>query len=526
HKNRSRGRSYTHVYTRQDRKDLHLILRTTLCKDSFVLRHFWQSLSLKPKPDMCNQLVRVCCSCLVLLMLSPGADTLTPSDYMKMRSEMIDDDESSRIGANLVLSAAELKVNSIFMKEKRAMIESSLINRTIYSPSTSFYYSKSEIDQTYLYQLIHRMPKGAALHIHDQSMVSLDWIVKNVTYRENVYMCMWKKEYLIYRFFRRKPTKTTCDWKLVNDARKESGDVNKFDLEIHKSLSLIATDPFIAFPDSQVAWTRFIRFFYQIGKLLYYIPIFKEMLWQTMNEFREANIQYIEVRVSYLGLYDLSGTVYNREYCVQLVKEISDAFVQRYPDFIGMKVIFLGLRNHDESEILDEVKDVMVLHQKYPDVVAGYDMGGNEALYHPLSYYRDALLYPSQQDPPYHLPYFLHVGETIWQGTETGYNLVDALLLNATRVGHAYVLNKHPRLMKLYKDRDIPLEVQPLSNQVLRLVSDLRNHPMASLIANNYSVVISCDDRTTLDSAPLSHDFFLCFTAMSSERADLTLLKQ
>uniref|UniRef100_A0A2C9L1E7 Adenosine/AMP deaminase N-terminal domain-containing protein n=1 Tax=Biomphalaria glabrata TaxID=6526 RepID=A0A2C9L1E7_BIOGL len=109
---------------------------------------------------MCNQLVRVWCSSLVLLMLSPGADTLTPSDYMKMRSEMIDDDESSRIGANLVLSAAELKVNSIFMKEKRAMIESSLINRTIYSPSTSFYYSKSEIDQTYLYQLIHRMPKG------------------------------------------------------------------------------------------------------------------------------------------------------------------------------------------------------------------------------------------------------------------------------------------------------------------------------------------------------------------------------
>ncbi|KAI8781051.1 adenosine deaminase AGSA, partial [Biomphalaria glabrata] len=69
---------------------------------------------------------------------------------------------------------------------------------------------------------------------------------------------------------------------------------------IRKSLSLIATDPFIAFPDSQVAWTRFIHFFNQIGKLLYYIPIFKEMLWQTMKEFREANIQYIEVRVSYL----------------------------------------------------------------------------------------------------------------------------------------------------------------------------------------------------------------------------------
>ncbi|XP_059164018.1 adenosine deaminase 2-like [Physella acuta] len=49
---------------------------------------------------------------------------------------------------------------------------------------------------------------------------------------------------------------------------------------------------------------------------------------------------------------------------------------------------------------------------------------------------------------------------------------------------------------------------------------------MAALMANNLSVVISSDDRTTFDAAPLSHDFYVVFLTMSSEMADLTLLKQ
>ncbi|CAL1548064.1 unnamed protein product, partial [Lymnaea stagnalis] len=96
----------------------------------------------------------------------------------------------------------------------------------------------------------------------------------------------------------------------------------------------------------------------------------------------------------------------------------------------------------------------------------------------------------------------------------------------ATRVGHAYALSKHPKFLQLILQKGIPVEVQPISNQVLRLVSDFRNHPMVSLMAQNLSLVISCDDRTTMESAPLSHDFFVAFTAMSSEDADLTLLKQ
>ncbi|XP_059162012.1 adenosine deaminase AGSA-like [Physella acuta] len=377
-----------------------------------------------------------------------------------------------------------------------------------------------------MFELIHRMPKGAALHIHDQSMVSLDWIIKNATYRDNVYMCLNHHGNTVFRVFNSTYKTPGCEWKLVREERRLSGDVTAFDLSLKQNLSLVATDPLLTFADNQAAWVRFGRYFGQVHYLLYHVPIYRDMLWQTMEEFYEANVQYLEIRGTFDKLFELDGTEYDMEFGVLLVEQVAEDFKKKHPDFYGVKVIINSIRFRNVSVVLEEIKTTMQLHRKYPDLMAGFDMSGNEALYNPLSYYSEALLYPSRQDPPYKLPYFFHAGETSWQGTKTGHNLADAILLNASRVGHALTLSKHPRYLELIRQKDIAIEVEPISNQVLRLVSDLRNHPMAALIAHNVPVVISSDDRTTWDAAPMSHDFYVTFMAMSSDLADLTLLKQ
>lgn len=48
----------------------------------------------------------------------------------------------------------------------------------------------------------------------------------------------------------------------------------------------------------------------------------------------------------------------------------------------------------------------------------------------------------------------------------TDENILFAILLNTTRIGHAFALTKHPRLMAMVKKRDIAIEVNPISNQV------------------------------------------------------------
>ena len=55
---------------------------------------------------------------------------------------------------------------------------------------------------------------------------------------------------------------------------------------------------------------------------------------------------------------------------------------------------------------------------------------------------------------------------TVWQGTAADKNLIDAVLLNTTRIGHAYALSKHPYVAQIIKDKQIAVEVNPISNQV------------------------------------------------------------
>jgi adenosine deaminase CECR1 len=89
-----------------------------------------------------------------------------------------------------------------------------------------------------------------------------------------------------------------------------------------------------------------------------------------------------------------------------------------------------------------------------------------------------------------------------------------------------YALLKHPELLKLVRKNKIAIEISPISNQVLVLVKDLRNHPASFLFADNYPVVVSNDDPGLWGSRGLSYDFYEAFVGIMSQKADLRALKQ
>uniref|UniRef100_A0AAG5D119 Adenosine deaminase domain-containing protein n=2 Tax=Anopheles atroparvus TaxID=41427 RepID=A0AAG5D119_ANOAO len=109
--------------------------------------------------------------------------------------------------------------------------------------------------------------------------------------------------------------------------------------------------------------------------------------------------------------------------------------------------------------------------------------------------------------------------------TEADENVIDAVLLNTRRIGHGYALFKHPILWHAVRRKQIVVEVCPISNQVLGLVRDLRNHPASFYAAQNIPITIASDDPGFWDAVGVSYDYYYAFMAIAPN-AGLGFLKQ
>ncbi|EFA00425.1 adenosine deaminase 2 [Tribolium castaneum] len=440
--------------------------------------------------------------------------TLASADYWSERAKLVTSDSSQAIGSSIILSPKEQEVNKILMNHKLKEYDDGFKNPRTFLPSIHFFKSKSGIEQSPVFDFIRKLPKGASLHSHDTALVSLDYLY-NLTYRENLYGSVVKNRLQLH-FFDKPPT---SDWELVADLRSRNTSFDKF---LKSQLSIIVDDPSSEYPSINDVWNRFAETFYTVFGLVAYRPVFQDYFYQTLKELYEDNVMYLEFRGLLPQVYELNGTVYNHVGVVQLYLETLQRFKCDYPDFHGARFIFAPSRNVDNKTVEDYVTITKELRQLFPDFVAGFDLVGQEDLGKPLVDFIPQLLELAETDTRF----FFHAGETDWGGTSTDLNVFDAVLLNTTRIGHGFALVKHPKILEEVKKRQIAIEISPISNQVLKLVDDLRNHPGAFLVKSGFPVVITCDDPTFWGAKALSYDWYLAFMGFGGREGDLRLLKQ
>ncbi|XP_076471292.1 adenosine deaminase AGSA-like [Babylonia areolata] len=459
---------------------------------------------------------------LALASLLCGVVLSMPEDYARRRDSLINQDLARRVGGlgdNTTLTCWEQAVDKMLLEEKRKVVADAMHGGA--EMPMNFLTSRPAMESTESFRIIRKMPKGAILHVHKTAMVSLDWVIKNVTYRPHLYMCVDSQLQVHFKFSDHQPDSSDCKWDLVSNFRAQHGNASEFDKTLYQNLSLVTPDPATAYPDINAVWDAFEGYFGKVRGLLYYRPVWRDYLLRAMQEMLEDKVQYVEIRGSLPELYELDGYVHESEWSIENTFRPAFAIIQQaHPSFIGAKLIITAFRGIDKDAMQNKVESAARVYRKYPDLVLGFDIVGQEDRFRPLSDFVDVFLQPED------LPYYFHAGETAWLETATDYNLVDALLLKSRRIGHGYALAKHPALMDRVRRRHVAVEVNPISNQVLKLVEDLRNHPAASFLASNLPVVISSDDPAVWDALPLTHDFYLTFMALLGQDTGLAALKQ
>ncbi|XP_068623735.1 adenosine deaminase 2-like [Battus philenor] len=447
------------------------------------------------------------------------AATSVVDNYYEDRMEMINNELRMQIGGDVVLSEDEALANDILMYWKRKEIDEGFHNPQYFNFSKHYFAYRGDIAKSKVYQIIRKMPKGAVLHIHSSLMLSADQML-DLTYEDHLYICF--ADELQIQFSSETPQKPCpVNWILLSELRNSSDNVTALDESLKKHFTLLTNYDCKMVNDINQVWNNFEKVISTISQLIKYRPVREKFFYKALKEFYNDNIQYIEIRSGLHSLYELNGTVHDKLFMSRLYRQVTERFKREHPDFVGVKIIVTKNRMKTNDEIWKTINLARQIKEEMPEFFAGFDLVGQEDLGKSLSNF-----YPVLKEAKNDLKYYFHGGETNWYGTSSDENLFDAVLLGTKRIGHSYGLIKHPSLLIAVKQKDIALEVNVVSNVVLNLVHDVRNHPLASYLALGLPVVLSSDDPGAWGADPMSHDFYITFVGIASKRADLRLLKQ
>jgi adenosine deaminase CECR1 len=156
----------------------------------------------------------------------------------------------------------------------------------------------------------------------------------------------------------------------------------------------------------------------------------------------------------------------------------------------------------------------------------GFDLVGAEDRPNHIDFYRAQLVAFQEtcKATGLTIPFMFHAGESL---LDTGgsndpnkSNLYDAVALNSKRIGHGFALMKHPYLLEKFQKTDfspgICIELCPISNELLHLCRNIKEHPYPELLAAGIPCTVNSDNPSLFryDGPSTLHTYthiILCF---------------
>lgn len=443
------------------------------------------------------------------------------SIYLTERTHLLQQDSQYYFDKNIQLNVAELQLDQQLRALQHKMIQD-YKDQHFFPPARNFYQSKKHIEDTPLFQIIRQMPKGAMLHIHGSAMGDADWIVNRAIATKEMYV-FWQTDNDQYT----KGQLRAFPKRAVPEGFQSARQLAKKNPDFRKELRDLLTFEEAMDQDSVDIWKEFQLIFQRIGGFVTYDKVFVDYMTNGFEILIADNVQHVEIRVPFKNtLYELGKPVdpTDMEKYLQAIEQINTNLKKIDPEFT-FHIIHANLRFRDKQTIWEDIKNIYQTKREHPHWLRGYDLVAEEDDGHPTLYHAKTFLQLDslEREHGVSLPLYLHDGESCWASVA---NLYDAVLLGSKRIGHGFNLFRFPTLVEQVKEKDICIEISPLSNQILGYIRDLRLHPGSTYLRRGINCSISSDDPMIFDYRGLSYDYWSIYLAWELDLAALKKLSK
>ena len=204
--------------------------------------------------------------------------------------------------------------------------------------------------------------------------------------------------------------------------------------------------------------------------------------YDILDQAQQDNIRYMEIRFA-PTLHTSGGLT-----LAQVVAAVTRGLAAGERDFqVKANALLCGMRHESVDSVLTVVNLFAAGGLTH---LAGFDLAGVEADGFP-----EAFAPVLKKVKANGIPLTLHAGEC-----GCAQNVMDAIKLGATRIGHGVAIKDMPDKWAELIDKKITLEMAPTSNIQTKAIDKAENYPFKTLFDAGVRITINTDNRTVSDT--------------------------
>lgn len=335
--------------------------------------------------------------------------------YFQGREALIDQEKSQRSDAAFRQSLTPLAteacaiVSRILAEERQTIWTSEYQDDLARQEGVSLYpgmmfaLARDTMEKTKSWRIIKKMPKGTLLHAHQDAMIDVDWLIDQVLGTEGIVMLaeeslcgsMARAQGEVgFRYSKGPVANGALVWTEEYEAfhpvsMKEAaasfpnGGTQGFKTWLKGRCTITAEESIKHHHGIDAVWRKFHSCFSPLNSMEYYEPILRASTQRLLRQLVDDGLRWADFRLTFAVDFRLEGCEEVSKGPDDLVRVFSEE-LKRFKatkegrDFWGYRFIWTSLRSWGKKRIVDHMKQCILLKKAYPELIAGYDVVGQE----------------------------------------------------------------------------------------------------------------------------------------------------